>query len=52
MMDDVTETQQDLHLTINHPAGIYTVGELLTTRDEEGGGLDNKSISAPVRIWY
>lgn len=42
MIDDVTETQQDLHPTINHQAGIYTAGELLTKREEGEGGLGKK----------
>lgn len=37
MIDEVTDTQQDLHPTINHQAGIYTPGELLTKREEGGG---------------
>lgn len=45
MIDDVTETQQDLHPTINHQAGIYTPGKLLTKRGEGEGGYGNKSMS-------
>lgn len=45
MIDDVTKTQQDLHPTINHQTGIYTLGELLTKTDEGKGGLAKKSIS-------
>ncbi len=45
MIDDVTETQQDLHPTINHQAGIYTPGELLTKSEEGAGMLGNKSVS-------
>lgn len=50
MIDDVTDTQQDLHPTINHQAGIYTPGELVTERREGEAGLSNKSISEHYSI--
>lgn len=49
MMNDVAETSQNLHLTINHQAGIYTPGDLLT-RDEGEAGLANTSDEAPACI--
>lgn len=52
MIDDVTKTQQDLHPTINHQAGIYTPGELLTKTDEGKGGLANKSIFGVLFCFY
>lgn len=51
MMNDVAETYQHFHLSINHQADIYTPGDLLT-RDEGEAGLGNTSIAAPVCIRY
>lgn len=50
MMNDVADTSQHFHLTINHQADIYTPGDLLT-RDEGEAGLANASDAVPARIW-
>lgn len=49
MMNDVAETFQHFHLTINHQADIYTPGDLLT-REEGEAGLANTSDEAPAHI--
>lgn len=48
-MNDVAETFQHFHLTINHQADIYTPGDLLT-REEGEAGLANTSDEAPAHI--
>lgn len=48
-MNDVAETSQHFHLTINHRPDIYTPGDLLT-RDEGEAGPANTSDEAPAQI--